>query len=177
MKSIGLISDTHSYLDPKVLDHFNDCDEIWHAGDIGDIQVADQLEAAKKFKAVHGNIDGGKVKITYPEHHFFVCEGFSIWLTHIAGRPGAYARGIKEQLNKRKPDILICGHSHILRVQRDEKFNKMLYINPGAAGKHGFHKVRTLIKFKLDKGKIFDMNAIELGLRASLDPSENQFYE
>ena len=172
MKTIGLISDTHSYLDQKVFDHFADCDEIWHAGDIGDIEVADQLASFKKLKAVHGNIDGGKVKITFPEHHFFVSEGFSIWITHIAGRPGAYAKGLKEQLIKRKPDILICGHSHILRVQRDEKFGGLLYINPGAAGKHGFHKVRTLIKFKLNKGKIFNMQAIELGPRAKLDHSE-----
>ena len=108
MKTIGLISDTHSYLDPKVFDYFSDCDEIWHAGDIGEIAVADELAKFKKFRAVYGNIDGGKVRISFPEHHFFVCEGFSIWMTHIAGRPKAYARGIKEVLQKRKPDILIC---------------------------------------------------------------------
>jgi len=171
MKTIGLISDTHSYLDPKVFTYFSDCDEIWHAGDIGEIAVADELSKFKKFRAVYGNIDGGKVRITYPEHHFFVCEGLSIWMTHIAGRPNAYARGIKEVLQKRKPDILICGHSHILRVQRDEKFNDVLYINPGAAGKHGFHKVKTLLKFNLHEKKITDMKAIELGPRATLDPS------
>lgn len=171
MTTIGLISDTHSYLDPKVFDHFADCDEIWHAGDIGEIQVADELANFKPFKAVYGNIDGGKVRITYPENLFFEIEGFSVWMTHIGGRPGAYAKGITTILKERTPDIFICGHSHILRVQKDEKYNDLLYINPGAAGKHGFHKVRTLIKFCIEKGKLLKMEAIELGPRAKLDPS------
>jgi len=172
MLTIGLISDTHSYLDPKIFEHFADCDEIWHAGDIGNLEVADKLSAFKPFKAVYGNIDGGKLRVIYPEHHSFVKEGIHFWITHIAGRPNAYAKGVKDILKKYKPQVLICGHSHILRVEKDSKYNNVLYINPGAAGKYGFHKVKTIIKFTIDKGKFTDMKVIELGDRAKIE--ENQ---
>lgn len=166
MISIGLISDTHGFLDPAALKHFQDVDEIWHAGDIGTTAVADNLENQTSFKAVYGNIDGSDLRIRYPEHLKFKCEGLNVWLTHIGGYPGRYNPQIITQIQKEKPDLFICGHSHILKVMPDKKLGNLLHINPGAAGKHGFHKVRTIIKFKVEDAKIFDMKAIELGPRA-----------
>lgn len=164
MKRIGLISDTHGYHDERIAHHLSACDEIWHAGDIGTPQVSDQLSAMKPLRAVYGNIDGAELRRMHPVELHFEIEGLTIWMTHIAGRPGAWAKGIPQLIALRKPDVLICGHSHILKVQRDPRFN-LLYINPGAAGIHGFHKMRTLLRFTIDAGQITDMEAVELGLR------------
>lgn len=166
---IGLISDTHSYLDEQVFKYFKDCDEIWHAGDIGQLEVALKLESFKPFKAVWGNIDGGEIRSRYPEHQIFNCEGMKVWMTHIGGKPPAYAKGIKTGLKEIQPALFICGHSHILRVMTDQKAGNLLYLNPGAAGIHGFHKIRTLLRFEITEGKIKNMEAIELGKRGKLN--------
>ena len=164
---IGLLSDTHSYLDPKIFEYFADCDEVWHAGDIGGAEVADSLEAFKPFRAVYGNIDDKVLQARYPEDFWFFCEGVEIWMTHIAGSPPNYNPRVKKILKDKKPAVLICGHSHILRVKRDENYN-MLYINPGAAGNHGFHSIKTIIRMEIAGGKIARMEAIELGKRGEL---------
>lgn len=166
MTTIGLISDTHSFLDPKVFQYFKDCDEIWHAGDIGSTNVADELESFKPLKAVYGNIDGTALRTRYPEHQRFSCEGLKIWITHIGGYPPRYNKIVKPLITKDPPDIFICGHSHILKIITDPKLNKLLYINPGAAGRVGFHKVGTLVRFQIDKRKISNMQVIELGKKA-----------
>ena len=162
MKTIGLLSDTHGYLDDAVFTHFADCDEIWHAGDVGTIAQADTLAAFKPLRCVYGNIDGQDVRIVYPEHQFFEVEGVNVWMTHIGGYPGRYPAKIKETLLHFKPDLFICGHSHILKVMYDQKF-KLLHLNPGAAGKHGWHKVRTLLKFTISDKKIANLVVIEIG--------------
>lgn len=166
MIKIGLISDTHSFLDPKVFQYFAECDEIWHAGDIGSIGVADELEAFKPLKAVYGNIDGADLRVRYPENLRFSCEGLRIWITHIGGYPPRYNQAVKPLITKDPPDMFICGHSHILKIMTDPKLNKMLYINPGAAGKVGFHQVGTLVRFQIDVGKVSNMQVIELGRKA-----------
>lgn len=162
---IGLISDTHSYLDERVLHHFGDCDQIWHAGDIGSLTVAEKLASFKPFKAVYGNIDDKSIQAIYPENLIFNVEGKKILITHIGGRPEKYPTRVKELLKLDRPDIYICGHSHILMVQSDPKWNNMLFINPGAAGNEGFHKIKTIMKFDLNAGKIENMKVIELGKR------------
>jgi putative phosphoesterase len=164
---IGLLSDTHSYLDINIFEYFKDCDEIWHAGDIGTTDVADTLVAFKPFRAVYGNIDDKTLQVRFPEDLWFECEGVQIWMTHIAGSPPNYNPRVKKILKERKPDVLICGHSHILRVKKEEAYN-MLYINPGAAGNHGFHSMKTIIRMEIVAGKIGKMEAIELGKRGEL---------
>jgi putative phosphoesterase len=161
---IGLISDTHSWLDERVFHHFSECDEIWHAGDIGNLQVTDDLAAFKPLRAVYGNIDGAEIRRVHPLHQRFSIEGKNIWMTHIGGRPGYYNRFIRERLIAHPPDLFICGHSHILRVEMDKK-NKFLYMNPGAAGRHGFHKIRTLIRFSITQNGFENLEVIELGSR------------
>ena len=168
MKRIGLISDTHSYLDEAVFRHFEACDEIWHAGDVGTVEILDRLEAFKPLRAVFGNIDGSAIKQRCVENMHFELEGFDIWMTHIGGAPPRYNPVVRPTLLSRTPDVFVCGHSHILRVLRDPKLNNMLYLNPGAAGKEGFHKMRTLLRFSLDSGKIKDMEVVELGLRGAI---------
>jgi uncharacterized protein len=169
MVRIGLLSDTHGHIDERMIHHLKDCDEIWHAGDIGTAAVSDALAAIKPYRAVYGNIDGHVLRRMHPLEQYFELEGFTIWMTHIAGKPYVYSKGIPELIKLRKPDILICGHSHILRVERDKKFN-FLYMNPGAAGYHGFHKVRTMLRFNLNAGKIENMEVVELGPRTQLMP-------
>ena len=163
---IGLLSDTHSYLDPKVFEYFSECNEIWHAGDIGDISVCDQLADFKPLMAVHGNIDNQEIRITYPEEQLFEREGFKIWITHIGGYPPKYNSKVRKKLQEIKPDIFICGHSHILKVISDPNINGLLHLNPGACGKHGFHQVKTLLRFDLNDKKISNMQVIEIGKRA-----------
>lgn len=163
MKIIGLLSDTHNFLDERVFTHFKDCDEIWHAGDIGNIDVADRLKEFKPFRAVFGNIDGKDVRRQYPENLRFEMEGVDVWMTHIGGYPGRYSALIKKELYKNPPKLFICGHSHILKVQYDPAL-KLLHLNPGAAGKQGWQTVSTLMRFKLDKGEIKDLEVIELGV-------------
>lgn len=162
---IGLLSDTHSYLDPKVFDYFKDRDEIWHAGDIGDHGVIDQLSSFKPVRAVFGNIDDKVIQTTYPEDMRLTVEGVKVWMTHIGGAPPNYNPRVKKFLQRQAPDLFICGHSHILRIKRDPKFNNMLYVNPGAAGQHGFHLVKTIVRFEIAAGKILNMEVVELGKR------------
>ena len=166
---IALLSDTHSYLDPKVFKYIEGCDEVWHAGDIGSLEVTDQLKKIKPLRAIFGNIDGGVLRQEFPEDLIFTAEGVKVFMTHIGGKPYAYPARVKEIILKEKPKIFICGHSHILRVEFDQKFG-VLYLNPGAAGFHGFHKVKTMLRFHLEKGEIKNMEAIELGLRTEPRP-------
>lgn len=161
MKKIGLLSDTHSWWDEKYEKHFADCDEIWHAGDIGSIELVEKFEAYKPFRAVYGNIDDSKVRAACPEFQRFTLEGVDVLITHIGGYPGKYDPRIRPILFAKPPMLFICGHSHILKVVFDKKLN-CLHINPGAAGKYGFHKVRTLIRFTLNGGNISDLEVIEL---------------
>ncbi len=165
MKSIGLISDTHDFLDPLVFKYFADVDEIWHAGDIGTAGLADQLSAFKPLRAVYGNIDGAELRRMFKEDLFFEIEGLKVFITHIGGYPGRYPDRIKVKLRDFKPGLFICGHSHILKVMFDKQ-HQLIHMNPGAAGVHGFHLKKTLIRFKVDQGKIIDPEAIELGNRS-----------
>jgi putative phosphoesterase len=162
MRRIGLISDTHDYLDTAVFEYFQECDEIWHAGDIGLPTIADDLAAFKPFKAVFGNIDGQEIRFRYPEHLIFDCEGVKVLMIHIGGYPGKYKASIKTMIEAVQPKLFICGHSHILKVIHDSKY-QLLHINPGAAGNYGFHLMRTIVRFSLHEGKIQDMEVIELG--------------
>ncbi|MGJ1365253.1 metallophosphoesterase family protein [Sphingobacterium spiritivorum] len=164
MTKIGLISDTHSYLDEAVFTYFENCDEIWHAGDFGSLQVADALAAFKPFRAVYGNIDGKEIRVQYPENLRFMCEGVDVWMTHIGGYPGRYSSAVKAEITANPPQLFICGHSHILKVQFDQKL-KCLHLNPGAAGKHGWQKVRTLMRFDINGDKIENLEVIELANR------------
>lgn len=164
---IGLLSDTHSYLDEQVFHYFADCDEIWHAGDIGTTELADRLEAFKPLRAVYGNIDGKDLQIRYPEHQRFVCEGLDVWMTHIGGYPGKYPKAIKDEMLKNPPQLFITGHSHILKVVPDTQF-QLLHINPGACGREGWHKMKTILRFSIEAGQIKDLELIELGLRGEI---------
>lgn len=157
---IGLLSDTHGWLDPQLVEFFKDCDEVWHCGDIGDVRVADKLTVDFNFKAVYGNIDGGVLRRMYPETQIFECEGVKVVMTHIGGYPGHYDSRIKNILLKEKPKLFICGHSHITKIMYDKKID-CLHINPGAAGRYGFHKVRTAVRFKIEKGTIKDLELVE----------------
>ena len=168
MKKIGLLSDTHSYLDDKIYTVFNEVDEIWHAGDIGSIALLDKLKAFKPIKAVYGNIDDATIRMATNNELFFEVEQLKIYMQHYGGSPKRYDERAIGPLNLYQPDIFICGHSHILRVMRDPNRNHMLFINPGAAGIHGFHKVKTCVRFTLDAGKILNFEVIELGLRAKI---------
>ena len=163
MKKIGLISDTHGYLDDAVFKYFDECDEIWHAGDFG-ADVASPLAVFKPLKGVYGNIDGKTIRAEFPEHLRFMCEDVDVWMTHIGGYPNKYAPQVKPEIYTKPPKLFICGHSHILKVMFDDKIN-CLHINPGAAGKSGWHKVRTLIRFCISAEKIHTLEAIELGNR------------
>jgi len=164
---IGIISDTHSHLDESVFNYFSSCDEIWHAGDIGNLELLEKLEAFKPTIAVWGNIDGHEVRAATHEAVFFERERKKIYMIHIAGRPSGYNPEVRRLLSKYQPDILVCGHSHILKIQKDPARN-LLYINPGAAGIHGFHQVKTLVRFDLNDETISNMEVIELGKRAKL---------
>ena len=163
MTKIGLLSDTHSYLDDKIFQYFNKCDEIWHAGDIGNIQLADKLSAFKPLRAVYGNVDGQDVRIVYPKHLRFKCENVDVWITHIGGYPNNYSKEVKPEIFKNPPKLFISGHSHILKVMYDKKLD-LLHINPGAAGKSGFQQVRTFVRFTIDDKNIKDLEVIELKL-------------
>ena len=161
MKKIILLSDTHSALDERFLPHLEDANEIWHAGDIGDIEVLEKLEKIKKVRAVYGNIDNHIIRSATKEFINFKCEEVNVLITHIGGYPGKYAKGIKEKIQKLRPKLFICGHSHILKVIFDKRLN-LLHMNPGAAGNYGIHKVKTILKFKIDKENITDLKVIEL---------------
>jgi len=161
LKRIGLLSDTHGYLHQEVYHFFALCDEIWHAGDIGNSTVADELNQFKPLKAVSGNIDGADIRSKYPEHLEFYCENISVWINHTGGYPGRYSQEIKSKLNIHPPKLFISGHSHILKIIYDKKFG-LLHINPGAAGIFGFHKKITLVRFNINIDKISDLEINEI---------------
>lgn len=164
MKKILLLSDTHSYIDDAILKYVKQADEVWHAGDIGDLKVTDSIKNLKPLKAVYGNIDNAEVRTEFPLHNRFTCEEVDVWITHIGGYPPKYNNRVREELQFNPPDIFITGHSHILKVMPDKKLN-LLHMNPGAAGKHGFHKVRTMLRFKIDGKQIKDLEVIEFEKR------------
>lgn len=164
MKKILLLSDTHSYIDNQIIKFVKQADEVWHAGDIGDLKVTDTIKKYKTLRCVYGNIDDNNARIEFTLDNRFIVEGVSVWITHIGGYPNAYKPRIREELQQKVPKIFISGHSHILKVQYDQKYN-LLYLNPGAAGKYGFHKIRTMLRFELNKGQITNMEVIELAHR------------
>jgi hypothetical protein len=164
MKKILLLSDTHSHIDDQILKHVQNADEVWHAGDIGDLSVTDTIKELKPLRGVFGNIDNDKARMEFPEHNRFMCEDVDVWITHIGGYPNKYNVRVREEIRKNPPQLFICGHSHILKVMFDKKLN-LLHMNPGACGKHGFHKVRTMLRFVIDKDKIKDLEIIELANR------------
>ncbi|MBS7321042.1 MAG: metallophosphoesterase family protein [Myroides sp.] len=164
MKKILLLSDTHSYIDDRILHYAEQADEVWHAGDIGDLKVTDTLKKVKLLRAVYGNIDDAEARKEFPLNAVFECEGMKVWITHIGGYPGKYPTRIKEGFMLYKPDVFICGHSHILKVQYDKQY-QCLTMNPGAAGTHGFHQMRTMLRFEIANGKMQNLEVIELGKR------------
>ncbi len=161
MKRIGLLADTHWHMDERIIHHLAGCDEIWHAGDIGDLSVTDTLSNMAPLRAVYGNIDGAEVRREIPAEQRFKCEDMKVWMLHIAGRPGKYDAYVRENLSRLQPNILVCGHSHICMVKYDKSHN-VLYMNPGAAGIRGFHKVRTLLRFTVDGKNINNLEVVEL---------------
>lgn len=164
MQRIGLLSDTHGYIDQQMLDFFKPVDEIWHAGDIGSMNIIENLRAIKPFRAVHGNIDDYSIRNSYPEKLFFTIEQSNVFMTHIGGYPGKYSSGILTELKEKKPNLFICGHSHILKVQYDQKL-KLMHLNPGAAGKQGLHLVRTALRFIIKGDKIEELEVFEIDPR------------
>jgi len=166
MLKIGLISDTHHFLDPAVFRHFESCDEIWHAGDFGTIEIASKLKEFRPLKGVYGNIDGQDVRSVYPETLRWQSEEIKVFMTHIGGYPPKYNPAVKPKLLADPPQLFICGHSHILKIMYDDKI-KCLHINPGAAGRQGWHTIRTLVRFTIDGANMKDCEVIELGPRAS----------
>ena len=161
MKKILLLSDTHSHLDKAMLKYINQADEVWHAGDIGDVKVTDEIKKLKPLRAVYGNIDNALIRSEFPLHNRFFCEEIDVWITHIGGYPGRYTPSVKESLNNNPPKLFITGHSHILKVINDKKLG-LLHMNPGAAGIHGFHQVRTMLRFEIHKDKIQKLEVIEI---------------
>lgn len=161
MKQIGLLSDTHSYWDERFNQYFADCDEIWHAGDIGSLEVIERLSKIGPVRAVYGNIDGQNIRTLFPEVNRFTIENTTVLMKHIGGYPGKYDKSVKHLLLEEPPQLFISGHSHILKVLFDKKLN-LLHINPGAAGKYGFHTIRTIVRFKIDNGNFTDLEVIEL---------------
>lgn len=166
MKKIGLLSDTHGYMDDRIISYLSDCDEIWHAGDVGSEQIIDTLAALKPLRAVYGNIDGARMRRMLPEILQFELENAIVLITHIAGYPGHYNRNAMDAIRAYQPNIVVCGHSHILKVMYDKALNH-IHLNPGAAGIHGFHTVRTMLRFSIDQGKIINAEVVELGKRSS----------
>lgn len=161
MIKISLLSDTHSYIDDQILKLCEGSDQIWHAGDIGDASVTEKLKTVAPLTAVYGNIDDASTRVSWPLHARFMTENIDVWITHIGGYPGRYNFRIREEIRKTPPKLFICGHSHILKVMNDKKLN-LLHMNPGAIGKHGFHKVRTMLRFKIEDDRIFDLEVVEL---------------
>lgn len=165
MKQIGLLSDTHGHLDSRWNEVFKSCDEIWHAGDIGMLRVTDELEKVCPVRAVYGNVDGQEIRMRYPEFQHFEVAGLKVLMIHIAGSLGKYNPRVKEIISRfGQVDLLVCGHSHLLKVQMDHQFHWM-YMNPGAAGVHGFHQKKTCLRFQVDKGRLSNLELIDLGAR------------
>lgn len=165
MKKILLLSDTHSHIDDTIMKYVRQADEVWHAGDIGDLSVTDTIKKEKPLKAVYGNIDNAEARLEFPLNNRFFCEGVDVWITHIGGYPGKYNQAIREEINTNPPKLFICGHSHILKVMPDNKLN-LIHMNPGAAGVHGFHQIRTMLRFEINGGNIQNLEVIEIGKRA-----------
>lgn len=165
MKNILLISDTHSYLDPALTKHIEATDEVWHAGDIGSLDVTDAIKKLKPLRAVYGNIDDANARKDFPKNLVFVCEGLKVFMTHICGQPTNYLKEVKDIIAEEKPRLFICGHSHILKVMYQQQYD-LLHMNPGACGVHGFHQVKTVLRFVIDNGELKDLAIIELGKRA-----------
>jgi putative phosphoesterase len=163
---IGLLSDTHSYLDDRILALLQGCDEIWHAGDFGTAAVSERLAEVAPIRGVYGNIDAADVRALHPKNLRFDCEGLDVLMTHIGGYPGKYAPEVRAMLKEHPPGLFICGHSHILKVMPDPKNGNLLHLNPGAAGRHGFHQMRTMLRFEVLAGKVQHLQVIELGKRA-----------
>ncbi|MGB5462580.1 MAG: metallophosphoesterase family protein [Aureibaculum sp.] len=164
MKKILLLSDTHGFIDDQILKFVKQADEVWHAGDIGDIKVADAIRALKPLRAVYGNIDNAIIRAEFPLDNRFIIEKLDVWMTHIGGYPNRYESRVKADIQTKPPKLFISGHSHILKVINDKKF-KLLHLNPGAAGKYGFHQVRTMLRFEIDNGRVENLEVIELGKR------------
>lgn len=164
MKRILLLSDTHSYIDDRILEYAKNADEIWHAGDFGNLEVIDELKKAGTFRGVFGNIDEAKIRAEFPEINIFECEKVKVVMIHIGGYPNKYAPRVKQILKEEKPQIFISGHSHILKVMYDKEL-EILHLNPGAAGKHGWHKMRTMLRFEINGEKIENLEVVELGLK------------
>ncbi|AWX43548.1 hypothetical protein HME9304_00537 [Flagellimonas maritima] len=162
MTKILLLSDTHGHMDDTILKYASQADEIWHAGDIGSLSVTDQLQAIKPLRGVYGNIDDHIIQKEFPENNRFFCEDVDVWITHIGGYPTKYNIRVREDIQRKPPKLFICGHSHILKVMNDKKLG-LLHMNPGACGKHGFHHVRTMLRFVIDGEKISDLEVIEIG--------------
>jgi len=160
MKKILLLSDTHGYMDNSILKYVKQADEVWHAGDIGNLNVTDAIKVLKPLRGVHGNIDDEKARLEFPEHLRFNCENVDVWITHIGGYPNRYDVRVREIIKQNPPDLFICGHSHILKVMPDKKLN-LLHMNPGAIGKYGIHKVRTMLRFEIAGDKIKHLEVIE----------------
>lgn len=164
MKKILLLSDTHGHIDDTILKYVDQADEVWHAGDIGDLIVTDTLKKHKPLRAVFGNIDGDKARMEFPLNNRFMCEDVDVWITHIGGYPGKYSPAVKSEIAVNPPKLFITGHSHILKVMFDKKLN-LLHMNPGACGVSGFHQVRTMLRFVIEGDKIKDLEVIEIGKR------------
>ncbi|QEE50510.1 metallophosphoesterase family protein [Flavobacterium alkalisoli] len=164
MKKILLLSDTHSHIDETIMKYVRQADEVWHAGDIGDLSVTDTIKKEKPLKAVYGNIDSTEARLEFPLNNRFFCEGVDVWITHIGGYPGKYNLSIREEVKANPPKLFICGHSHILKVMPDPKLN-LIHMNPGAAGIHGFHQVRTMLRFEINGENIQNLEVIEIGKR------------
>jgi len=167
MSKIAILSDTHGYIDDAMIHHLQDVDEIWHAGDFGSEELSDRLAALAPLRGVYGNIDGHKLRLIHPEIQVFQIDRIKVLMIHIGGYPPRYSPRVSALLDKDMPDLYICGHSHIVRVMRDTQ-RGLLHINPGAAGKAGFHKVRTMMTLEINKGKMENLNLIELGKRGAL---------
>ncbi len=165
MRKILLISDTHSFLDEKLFKHIDEADEVWHAGDIGNVEITDNLKKLKPLKAVYGNIDGTELRKEFKKNLIFNCENVKVYITHICGQPTNYLKEVKDLIELEKPKIFICGHSHILKVMYQNKLD-VLHLNPGACGNHGFHQIKTALRFVIDDTEIKDLAIIEFGNRA-----------
>jgi putative phosphoesterase len=164
MKKILLLSDTHGHMDDAILKYAAQADEVWHAGDIGSLEVSDALSEKSVLRAVHGNIDNHVLQTEFPEHQRFRSESVDVWMTHIGGYPEKYNHRVRDEIRQNPPQLFISGHSHILKVMNDKKLG-LLHMNPGACGRHGLHRVRTMLRFRIDKKDIKDLEVIELGKR------------
>lgn len=161
---ILLLSDTHGHMDERILSYASAADEVWHAGDIGDLKVTDELSKVSRLRAVYGNIDNAEIRKEFPLNNRFLVDNTDVWITHIGGYPGKYSQPVRVEINSNPPKIFVCGHSHILKVMFDKKLN-LLHLNPGACGIYGFHQIRTMLRFEINFDKIEKMEVIELGKR------------